>query len=191
MGNVDNSVTLDKSRWSLGPVEEGLLCAILRIVAVKSQKRAVDFVRIRSVFDQNAPQFNFLQVSYLWDIHRQLLWWNIVVGNFSSNKQKLLTIAPLLTSCWWHNKHVSPVVTKTAAGGDVSSSSMLSRFLDNGQKLLCLDEEAFWDEEISVWSKCTLNWRQIGNTFDCHRIVSVVGRMWLCHIHWPSAIVCH
>jgi len=41
------------------------------------------------------------------DVHRQLLWWNIVVGNFSSNEQKLLTIAPLLTSCWWHNKHVS------------------------------------------------------------------------------------
>jgi len=41
------------------------------------------------------------------DIHRQLLWWNIVVGNFRSNQTKLLTIAPLLTSCWWCNKHIS------------------------------------------------------------------------------------
>jgi len=60
MGHVNNSMTLDKSRWSLGSVEEGLLCAILQIVAVNSQKRVVDFVRIRSVFDQNVPQFNFL-----------------------------------------------------------------------------------------------------------------------------------
>jgi len=73
---------------------------------VKSQKRVVDFVRIRSVFDQislSLISYKFL----ICDIHRQLLWWNIVVGNFSSNEQNLLTIAPLLTGCWWHNKHVS------------------------------------------------------------------------------------
>jgi len=106
-------MTLDKSRWSLGPVGEGLFCAILRIVAVNSQKRVVDFVRIRSVLIK--MHLSLISCKFLiYDMHRQLLWWNIAVGNFSSNEQKLLTIAPLLTSCWWHNKHIS-VNKKSAA----------------------------------------------------------------------------
>jgi len=98
-------MTLDERRWSLGPVGEGLLCAILRIVVVNSQKRAVDLVRIRSFLIKmclSLISYKFL----ICDTHRQLLWWNIAVGNFRSTKQKLLTIVPLLTSCWQHNEHV-------------------------------------------------------------------------------------
>ena len=57
-------------------------------------------------FDQNAPQFNFLWVSHLW--HAQAITlvkccsWKLY-----PKTHQLLTIALLLTSCWWHDKHVS------------------------------------------------------------------------------------
>jgi len=106
MSNVDNLDDCEEKKRSFGSFGEGLLCAVLRTVVVNCPKRAVDFVRIRSFL----IKMHLSLISYeflICDVHRQLLWWNIVVGNFRSKQTKLLTIALLLTNCWWHNKHVS------------------------------------------------------------------------------------
>ena len=89
----------------------GVLCAVLRAVAVNCQKRAVDFLRARSILiKMHLSLISHAGVFLICDTHRKLLWWNIVVGNFRPNKQKLLTIALLLTNCWQCNEHVSKQV---------------------------------------------------------------------------------
>jgi len=102
---VDNLDDCEEKKWSFGSFGEDLLCTVLRAVVVNCPERAVDFLRARSILIKmylSLISYKFL----ICDTHRKLLWWNIVVGNFRPNKQNLLTIALLVTSCWWHNKHI-------------------------------------------------------------------------------------
>ena len=95
---VNNLDDCEEKKRSFGSSGEGVLCAFLQAVTVNCPKRAVSFLRARSILVKmhlSLVYYKFL----ICDIHRQLLWWNIVVGNFRPNKQKLLTIALLLTSC--------------------------------------------------------------------------------------------
>jgi len=83
---------------------EGLSRAVLRTVVVNCQKREVDFLE----GPVNLIKMHLSCISHkflICDTHRQLLWWNIAVGNFTPKQIESLTIALLLTSCWWHNKH--------------------------------------------------------------------------------------
>jgi len=106
MSNVNNLDDCGEKKRSFGSFWEGLLCAVLQIVVATCLKRVLDFVRIRSFLVKT--HLSLISREFLiFDIHRQLVWWNIVVGNFRPNLTKLLTIALQLTSCWWHNKHVS------------------------------------------------------------------------------------
>ena len=108
MSNIDNLDDCGEKKRSFGSFWEGLLCAVLRIVVATCPKRAVDFVRIRSFLVKMCLSLISYEF-FICNMHTQLLWWNIAVGNFRPTKQNLLTIVPLLMSCWWHDKHVSPL----------------------------------------------------------------------------------
>jgi len=106
MSNVDDFDDCGEKKRSFGSFWEGLLCAVLWIVVANCPKWAVDFVRIRSFLIK--MHVSLISHEFLiCDIHTQLLWWNIAVGNFGPNQTKSLTIAFQLTSCWWCNDHIS------------------------------------------------------------------------------------
>jgi len=97
-----------KKKWSIWIFRKDMLRASLWRVVVNFQKCAVGF----DEGPVNLIKMHISSISYeflICDTHRQLLWWNIVVGNFRPKQTKLLTIALLLTSCWWCDKHVTVV----------------------------------------------------------------------------------
>jgi len=100
-------MTRKENMWSFRcSVQEDMPGVVLWTVVANCQQWAFDF--LEGPVNLIKMHLHFVSRAFLiCDTHMWLLWWNIAVGKFAPKPIESLTIALLLTSCWWCDKHVS------------------------------------------------------------------------------------